>query len=155
MVELEFFTQSFRTHCGPGVGSASNRREYQQYLLGAGGKGGPCLGLKTLPHSFSDRLEIWVPQPPGTLRGCPPMYRDCFTFPYLSDRLLFVLTKTYFTCTHTTRSLPSIIQWSYVISYNSVNVQVSVIEHSARALKITYFHSAYRSARTSTLNSWN
>ena len=27
-------TQSFRSHCGPGVDSASNRNEYQVYFLG-------------------------------------------------------------------------------------------------------------------------
>jgi len=27
-------TQSFRPHYGPGVGSASNRNEYQEYFLG-------------------------------------------------------------------------------------------------------------------------
>jgi hypothetical protein len=32
------FTQSFRPHCGPGVDSAWNRNEYQEYFLG--GKGG-------------------------------------------------------------------------------------------------------------------
>jgi len=26
-------TQSFRSHCGPGVDSASNRNEYQVYFL--------------------------------------------------------------------------------------------------------------------------
>jgi hypothetical protein len=31
-------TQSFRPHYGPGVESASNRNEYQKYILG--GKGG-------------------------------------------------------------------------------------------------------------------
>jgi len=35
-----------------------------------GGKGGRCVGLTTLPHSCAD-LEIWEPQPPGTLRACP------------------------------------------------------------------------------------
>ena len=31
-----FFTdiKSFRSHCGPGVDSASNRNEYQEYFLG-------------------------------------------------------------------------------------------------------------------------
>ena len=57
---------------------------------GGGDKGGRCFGLETLPPSTADRLEIWVCQPPGTRRRCPPMYRDCFTFSYLSDRLLFV-----------------------------------------------------------------
>ena len=61
-------TQSFWPHCGPGVDSASNRNEYQEYFLG--GKGGRCLGLTTLPPSCVDCLEIWEPQPPGTLRAC-------------------------------------------------------------------------------------
>ena len=34
---------------GPGVDSASNRNEYQEYFLG--GKGGRCVGLTTLPPS--------------------------------------------------------------------------------------------------------
>ena len=35
-----------------------------------GGKGSRCLGLTTLPLSCADRLEIWEPQPPGTLKAC-------------------------------------------------------------------------------------
>jgi len=35
-----------------------------------GGKGGRCVGLTTLPPSCADYLEIWEPQPPGTLRAC-------------------------------------------------------------------------------------
>jgi hypothetical protein len=38
-------TQSFRPHYGSGVESASNRNEYQSYVLG--GKGGQCVGLVT------------------------------------------------------------------------------------------------------------
>jgi hypothetical protein len=49
--------------------------EYQEYLLGWGGGrnrgGGQCIGLTTLQPSCSDRLKIWEPQPPGTLRACP------------------------------------------------------------------------------------
>jgi hypothetical protein len=37
--------KSFRSHYGPGVDSASNRNEYQQYFLG--GKGGRCVRLIT------------------------------------------------------------------------------------------------------------
>jgi hypothetical protein len=44
------------------------------------GKGGRCVGLTTLPPSCADCLEIWEPQPPVTLRACPCLYRDCFTF---------------------------------------------------------------------------
>jgi len=42
-------TYSFRSHCGPGVDSASNRNEYQ--VLFPGGKGGRCVRLTTLPPS--------------------------------------------------------------------------------------------------------
>ena len=41
--------KSFRSHYGPGVDSASNRNEYQDYFLG--GKGGRCVKLTTLPPS--------------------------------------------------------------------------------------------------------
>jgi len=36
-----------------------------------GGKGGRCVRLTTLPPSCANCLEIWAPQPPGTLRACP------------------------------------------------------------------------------------
>jgi len=35
-----------------------------------GGKGGQCVRLTTLPPSCADCLEMWEPQPPGTLRAC-------------------------------------------------------------------------------------
>jgi hypothetical protein len=60
---------SFRSDYVPGVDSASGRNEYQVYFLG--GKGGRCVGLTTLPYSCAECLEIWEPQPPGTLRACP------------------------------------------------------------------------------------
>jgi len=47
-----------------------------------GGKGGRCLRLITLPLLYDDCLEIWEPQPPGTLRACPGLYRDCFAFTF-------------------------------------------------------------------------
>ena len=34
------------------------------------GKGGRCVGLTTLPPSCADCLEIWQPQPRGTLWAC-------------------------------------------------------------------------------------
>jgi hypothetical protein len=54
------WTYSFRPHYVPGVDSASNINEYQEYFLG--GKGGRCLELTTLPPSCVDCLEIWDPQ---------------------------------------------------------------------------------------------
>ena len=53
---------------GPGVDSASNRNEYQEYFLE--GRSGRCVGLTTLPPTCADCLDIWEPQPPGTLRAC-------------------------------------------------------------------------------------
>jgi hypothetical protein len=52
-----------------GVYSASNRNEDQEYFLRY--KGGRYVRLTTLPTSRIDYLEIWEPQPPGTLRVCP------------------------------------------------------------------------------------
>jgi len=60
---------SFQPHYDPGVDSVSKRNEYQEYFLW--GKGGRWLGLTILPPSCADCLEIWDPQPPGTLRACP------------------------------------------------------------------------------------
>ena len=58
-------TKSFRPHCGREVDTASNRNEYQEYLLG--GKGGRYVRLTTLPPSYADFLEIWQPQSFETL----------------------------------------------------------------------------------------
>ena len=74
-------TQSCRLHCGPGVDWASDRNEYQEYF--PGDKGGRCVWLTTLPPSCVDCLEIWEPQPPGTLRACPGLLRDHFSFLWL------------------------------------------------------------------------
>ena len=60
--------ESFWAHYGPGVDSASNRNEYREYFLEV--KSGRCVGLTTLPPSCADCLEIWEPQPPGTLWAC-------------------------------------------------------------------------------------
>jgi hypothetical protein len=49
-------TQLFRPHYGPGVDSASNRNKYPGSSLRD--KGGRCVGLKTLPPSCADCLEI-------------------------------------------------------------------------------------------------
>ena len=73
-------TQFFRPHYDPGVDSAYNRNWYQRYFLG--GKGGRCVGPTNLLLSFADFLDIWKPQPPGSPRVCPGLYRDCFTFTF-------------------------------------------------------------------------
>jgi len=59
--------ESFWSHYGPGVDSASNRNEYQEYFLGV--KGVRRLGLTTLPSSWTDCHEICEPQPLATFRA--------------------------------------------------------------------------------------
>jgi hypothetical protein len=82
MVSLEFINDIILPATpGPGVYSASNRNEYQKYFLW--GKSGWCVRLTILPPSCADCLEIWEPQPPGTLGVCPGLYRDCFTITFL------------------------------------------------------------------------
>ena len=44
------------------------------------GKGGRCVELTTSPPSCADFLEIWDPQPPGTLWACPGLQWDFFPF---------------------------------------------------------------------------
>jgi hypothetical protein len=50
------FSLTFWPHYDPGVDSASNRNEYQEYFLG--GKGGRCVWLMTLPPSCAGYLEV-------------------------------------------------------------------------------------------------
>ena len=66
-MSLEFFIdiKSFRSHYGPGVDSASNRNEYQEYFLG--GKGGRCVRLTTLPPSCAVVMNL------GTLNSWNPL----------------------------------------------------------------------------------
>ena len=59
-----------------GVDSACNRNEYQDYFLGV--KYDRCAGLTTFRHSYAHCLDMWEPQPPGTSRACPGLYRVCF-----------------------------------------------------------------------------
>jgi len=60
--------KSSRSHNGPGVDSASNRNEYQEYFLG--GKGGRCVRLTTyhcpMPLSRNlGNLTSWNPLGPS------------------------------------------------------------------------------------------
>jgi len=84
----------------PGVDSASNRNEYQEYFLwggegGGGSKDGRCLGpTTTQPPSCADCLEMWEPQLSGSLRACPGLYVDCYTVP--SFRKLWFTAAAYY-----------------------------------------------------------
>jgi len=70
--------KSFRLHYGPGVDSASNRNEYQEYFLG--GKGGRCVRMTTYHHPvplsrYLGTLTSWNPLgPSGTVTGLLYLY---------------------------------------------------------------------------------
>ena len=73
MVSLEFFVdiKSFPSHYGPGVDSASNRNEYQEYFLGS--KGGRCVRLTILPPSCAVVMKyenLNFLEPSGPLQAC-------------------------------------------------------------------------------------
>ena len=94
--------QPFRQHYGPGVDSASNRNEYQEYFLW--GRGGRCVGLTTLPPSFDSCLEIWKPQPPATLRACTDIALPLLPFTrYVKRRC----PLQYVQCTQHSSTIPS------------------------------------------------
>ena len=64
-----------------------NRKEYKGYLLGR--VCGWCVELTTLPLSCVDCLEVWEPQPPGTLNGPTEIpLRDAIELGRLCDRNL-------------------------------------------------------------------
>ena len=62
--------KSFPSHCGPGVDSASNRNEYQEYLLGV--KSGQCVGLTTSPPSCAvvTKGNLNFLEPSGPVQAC-------------------------------------------------------------------------------------
>ena len=65
------FSLTFRPHCGPGVDSASNRNEYQEYFLG--GKGGRCVVLTTCHLHVPIVLKsgsLNLLEPSGPVQAC-------------------------------------------------------------------------------------
>ena len=59
-------TYSLWPHNGPGINSATNKDEYQEYFMGD--KGGRCVGL-----TVAIIEKLWEPSVP---------YRDCLTFTF-------------------------------------------------------------------------
>ena len=62
--------------------------------------------MTALPPSRADCLEIWEPQPPGKLRACPGLYRDCFAYRILvfdtafrTTTVQYILLVIYVYCT--------------------------------------------------------
>jgi len=83
-IEIFLLTESFRPHYGLGVHSASNRNEYQEYLLGG------CVGLTTLPPSRANSLEN-----SGSPKGLSRLVKG----------------KFYFVCYYTTLRLECGVLW--------------------------------------------
>jgi len=73
----------------------------------SGGKGCRYVGLTTLPPSCADCLEIWEPQPPGTLR-------DCFTFTKHHDILP---SPSLFSNSRFSRGFPTILLKEFLYFY--------------------------------------
>ena len=55
------------------LGSTQGLTEVSASNISRGVKASWCLGLTTLSPSCANGLEIWEPQPPGTLRACPSL----------------------------------------------------------------------------------
>jgi hypothetical protein len=69
MTSLEFFIDIILpVALWPGIDSASNRNEYQEYYVVC--KRGRCAGLTTLLPSCADCQGIWSFQPPATILVC-------------------------------------------------------------------------------------
>ena len=83
------------------LGSTQPLKEMSTRIISLGGKGGRCAGLTTLPPSCADCLEIWEPQPSGTLRACPGLLWDCSTFYHLNF-LSFHFTSHHYISPHFT-----------------------------------------------------
>ena len=68
-------TGIFRWHnpsgCTLALGLIQPLTEMSTRNISWGHKGGLCVRLTTLPPSCADCLEIWEPQPTGTLWACP------------------------------------------------------------------------------------
>jgi len=76
----EIFHWHNPSSCCLALESAQPLTEMSTRNISWGVKGSWCIGLKTFPPSCAECLEIWEPQPPGTLRASPGLYRECFPF---------------------------------------------------------------------------
>jgi len=79
IVSLEFFIDIIPPAAlWPWDRFSLEENECQEYFLG--GEGGRCVGLTTLTPSCAQCHEICEPELPGTLRACPGLYMESFTF---------------------------------------------------------------------------
>ena len=83
------------------------------------GKDGRCVQLTTLPPLCADCHEIWKPQTPATLKACPGLYRDCFTFTFGFAVMVQCLIKYRYNFTFI-RSVH--LEFGFMIRYVCLNV---------------------------------
>jgi len=89
-----------------------------------------CVGLTTLPPSCANCLEIWEPQPPGTLRSCPGLSWDCFCYVCVNSVHFYWLLFIIFTN-------KNIYLWYSIILQMLLNVSVP-LHHLQRAYILLY-----------------
>ena len=92
--------------CTMALGSTQTPKEMStRNISWRGVKDWHCRGLTTLPPSCANCLEIWEPQPPGTLTAYPVLYRDCFTltFAFWDGSSGCIITGITFVFTHHTQ----------------------------------------------------
>jgi hypothetical protein len=75
-----------------------------------GFQGGRCVGLITIPPSCADCLEILDAEPSGTLRACPGLYRQSFTFTFYHLRVTLAVKMTDSNCVNLVDTVD--IDWS-------------------------------------------
>jgi hypothetical protein len=85
----------------PGENPIADNKYYYYFiilllLLFPGGKGGRFVGLTNLQPSCAECLNIWEPQPPGTLRACQGLKWDCFTFTFTLVNIFIIVTIYYY-----------------------------------------------------------
>jgi hypothetical protein len=69
--KLDKFKTVYRILYFLALGLTQPPTEMNTRNISSGSKGRVCMGLTTLPPSRADCLEIWEPQPAGTLKACP------------------------------------------------------------------------------------
>jgi hypothetical protein len=78
--------------------SAPNSSDYQDFFLRWRGCSNWCAGLTTLPLACARCLEIWEPEPRGTLRACLGLYKGSLYLLYYEEFLTlgaYILQRLY------------------------------------------------------------
>ena len=90
VASLDFsVTYSFWPYHGPGVDSGPSENEHQEHFLEVKATG--AWGWQPHHLNVPNVMEIWEPNPPGTLWATPGLLRDCFTAGYCTQLTLKLL----------------------------------------------------------------